>query len=144
MAENDAPSRFRRLTSPVRRLSGRLAGGISIGFLVALAALVLIAILFTVATRKAAEPRGYAEMTLYPKACLVDTTRQSGSVGCLFVGPRTYRVGFGRSLAGSTPIASRGSCCSGGIGVSTVTDHTVVLVVPSRVRRPIRASVFIP
>jgi hypothetical protein len=135
------------MVNPLRRASRRLAGGIPagipVGFLVALAALVLVAILFTVATRKGAEPRGYAEMTLFRNGCLIDSTRQTGAIGCEIVGPRTYRIAFARTLKGSTPIASRGSCCVGGIGASVATEHAVILVVASRVKRPTRASVLL-
>jgi hypothetical protein len=143
MPENSAPSGSRRLAR-AGALSQRLAEGIPVPFLVALAALVLVAILFTVATRKADEPRGYAALILFPDSCLVDQTRQRGTVGCQVVGKKTYRIGFVRSLKGSTPIASRGSCCAGGAGASVVSDHAVELVISGRVRGPISASVTVP
>jgi hypothetical protein len=144
MADDSAPSRSRRPASRVGALSRRLAEGISVPFLVALGALVLIAILFTVATRKAHEPRGYAALILFPDSCLIDQTRQTGTVGCEIVAPRTYRIGFVRSLKGTAPVVSRGSCCAGGAGVSVVSDHAIVLVISGRVRGPISASVLIP
>ena len=132
------------MVDPMGRASRRLSDGIPVGFLVALAVLVLVAILFTVATRKADEPRGYAALILFPDSCLVDQTRQTGTVGCQIVGPKAYRIGFVRSLKGAAPVVSRGSCCPGGIGVSVVSDHAVVLVLARRIRGPVSASVLVP
>jgi hypothetical protein len=125
-------------------LSRRLAGGLSVGFVAALAALVLVAILFTVASREPKEAKGYAELTLFPKGCLVDSTRELHVRGCSFVAPGLYRVGFEKSLRGTTPVVSRGSCCPGRIRASVVADRAVMVVVERRLRRPIRVSVFTP
>jgi hypothetical protein len=134
------------MASAASRLSRRLADGIPRGFVAALAVLVLVAILFTVATRGDVKPRGFAELTLFPERCLVDTARQVNANGCQIIDPRAYRVSFTKSLEGSTPIASRGSCCAGSIGASADTDHSVILTIGRRVkeRKPIRVSVLVP
>jgi hypothetical protein len=107
---------------------------------------VLIAILFTVATREPEKVRGYTELTLFRNACLIDSSRELNAVACTSIGPRTYRVAFSRSIEGSTPIATRGSCCPGSIGASADTERTVLLALDRRVRsaKPIRVSILIP
>jgi hypothetical protein len=148
--EAETPStRFGRIRQGPRRTVGAvarvLAAGIPIRLVAALAALVLVAILFTVATREPEKIRGYSELTLFPKGCLVDATRERNALGCRRVGPRAYQVAFTKSLDGSTPIASRGSCCPGGsIGASAQGPRTVVLALNKRVKRPIRVSLIIP
>ena len=127
-----------------RGLSRRLPGGLPAGIVAALAALVLVAILYTVATREPKEPRGYGELTLFPEGCAVDRARQSNVRGCESLGPRVYRVTFTKSLAGSTPLVSRGSCCPGAIGASIENERAVVVVVDRRITRPLRASVLVP
>ena len=142
------PSRIGRVVrGPVTggRWVGRvLAKGVPGRFVAALAALVLIAILFTVASRDPEKVRGYAEITLFPRACLIDITKQVNAVGCAALGPSTYRVVFSRPLKGSTPIASRGSCCPGSIGASADSDSSVVLALGKKVKKPTRVSVLIP
>lgn len=128
----------------VGRLFRRLAFGVPAGFVAALAAIVLVAILYTVATREPKEPKGYGEFTMFPEGCTVDTVRQLNLRGCHRVSPGVYRVVFAKSLEGSTAFASRGTCCPGRIRASIVTDRAVLVVVERRVRRPIRASVFAP
>src|SRR3954465_5257753 len=95
------------------RRCARLIDRIPGSFGAALAAAVLAAILYTVATREPKETRAYAEVTLYRNACVVDMTRQLNAHDCFLVSSGTYRVSFTTSLEGSTPIASRGSCCPG-------------------------------
>jgi hypothetical protein len=126
------------------RLSRRLSEGLPVRLVAGLAFLVLIAILFTVATREPEKARGYAELTLFPGACIIDTAHESNTVGCAPLGPRAYRVAFARSIVGSTPIASRGSCCPGGIGATIEGDRTVVIAFARKVKKPIRASVLLP
>ena len=124
--------------------AGRFVDRIPTGFVAALATLVLIAILFTVATREPKEARGYAEVTLYRDVCLVDVTRQLNANGCLKVSPGVYRISFSQSLDGSTAVASRGSCCPGPIAASVDAPRTVLIVVPRRVRSPLRATILVP
>jgi hypothetical protein len=145
-AENEAegPGRFRRMTGRFGRVSSRLATGIPVGFVAALASLVLIALLFTVAAREPSKPRAYAELTLVRNGCLIDKTRENNSIGCQPLGPRSFRVTFSRSLKGSTPIASRGSCCPGKIGATVVGEQSVTIAVDKRVKTPIRVSVLVP
>jgi hypothetical protein len=142
------PTRVGQRAARARRAAAlrtrRLAGGIPTGFVAGLAVLVLVAILFTVATRDPKETRGYAEVTLFPDACAVDMTRQLNARDCLLVGPGTYRLSFTESLQNSTAVASRGSCCPGRIAVSVETDRSVLLVVPRRFKDPIRVSVVLP
>jgi len=135
-----------KISTVTRRASQRLASGVPVGFLAALAALVLIAILFSVATRGRDEVRGYTELTLFQGSCLIDRSRDLNAVGCTTIGPRTYRVAFSKPLDGSTPIASRGSCCPGAVGATAETDRTVTIALDRRVKRrqPIRASLLIP
>jgi hypothetical protein len=121
-----------------------LADGIPLGFVAALAALVLVAILYTVATREPKEPRGYAEVVLFRDSCVVDRTRQLNASECVSLGRGTYRIFFTKPLGGTTPVASRGSCCLGRIAASIEAPRIVLVVVPPRVRRPIRASVVLP
>jgi hypothetical protein len=144
MAPDGDPGRFRRATRAVGRGVARFANGIPLGFVAALASLVLIAILFTVAARKPDEARGYTELTVTPGGCVIDMTRQDNAVACQVLGPRSYRVIFSGTLKGSTPIASRGSCCPGSIGASTDGDRTVILALRRKVTSPIRVSVLVP
>lgn len=142
------PTRVGRRAARVRRATAqrtrRFANGFPTSFVAALAALVLVAILFSVATRNPKETRGYAEVTLYPDSCAVDASRQMNARECLVVAPGTYKILFTESLEGSTPVASRGSCCLGRIAVSIDTERSVLLVVPRRLKDPIRASVVVP
>ena len=135
-----------KVSGVIGRVSQRLASGVPVGILAALAALVLIAILFSVATRGREEVRGYTELTLFQGSCLVDRSREMNAVGCSPIGPRTYRVAFSKPLDGSTPIASRGSCCPGAVGATAETDRTVTIALDRRVkrRRPVRVSLVIP
>jgi hypothetical protein len=126
------------------RLSRRLAEGIPTGFVAALAVLVLVAILYTIATREPKEPRGSGEFTMFPDSCLVDTSRQVNLERCEVLGPGVYRVHFTKSLVGSTPFVSRGSCCLGRIAASVTADRAVTVVIGSRPKGPIRASVLVP
>lgn len=155
--EPSRPGRIRRIrgavggrTSRIRGalggISRRLAEGVPVGFVAALAALVLIAILFTVATREPEKLRGYTELTLFPGACVIDSSRELNAIACTSIGPRTYRVAFSKPVDGSTPIASRGSCCPGSIGATADTDRTVVIALDRRVKRskPVRVSLLIP
>lgn len=139
-------SRRGRAADRLRRLGRPLAGGLPVRFVAALAALVLIAILFLAASREPVKPRGYSELTLLRRGCLIDKTKDSNAVACQQTGPRTYRLVFSRSLKGSTPIASRGSCCPGAIGASIDDDRDTVVIVAlgRRVKSPIRASVLVP
>ena len=126
------------------RLSRLLLLGLPPRLVAGLAALVLIAILFTVANREPEKARGYAEITLFPGACELDRAHQSNSLGCVALSPRAYKIGFSASIAGSTPIASRGSCCPGSIGATIEGDHSVVIAVNKKVKKPIRVSVLLP
>jgi hypothetical protein len=141
-----APSRRRRMAGAFGRGSRRLADGIPTGFVAALAVLVLVAILFTVATRGEEGPRGYTELTLFPEVCQIDAARAISVEACQVVGPRAYRVSFTRSLRGSTPIVSRGSCCAGSVGASADSDRTVLIALGQRVKpkKPVRVSVLVP
>jgi hypothetical protein len=128
----------------VARLTQRLAGGISTGFVAALAALVLIALLYTVSTREPKEPRGYAELTMSQDGCTVDSGAQLHARQCEVVSAGVYRVSFSKSLAGSTVLASRGSCCPGPIAASIEAPDAVLVVIPARVRGPVRGSILVP
>ena len=142
------PTRVGQRAARVRRAAAhrtrRFADGFPTGFVAALAALVLLAILFSVATRDPKETRGYAEVTLYPDSCAVDASRQLNARECIVLAAGTYKVLFTESLEGSTPVASRGSCCPGRISASIDTDRSVLLAVPRRFEDPIRASVVVP
>jgi hypothetical protein len=141
----EAPlSRRRRMRQALGSGSKRFAEGIPVGLVAALAALVLIAILFTVASRDPAEPAGYAELSLTRGGCVIDQTKQANALRCVAIGPRTYRVTFTKPLTGSTAVASRGSCCPGRVGVSIDSPQTVLIAVDKRVTKPIRVSVLIP
>jgi hypothetical protein len=141
---DEAPSRRRRMARAVRRGGARFANGIPAGFVAALAALVLVAILFTVASDESGKPRGYVELTLFPDGCLIDQTKTLNAFRCQVTGPRTYRVLFTESLKGSTPIASRGSCCPGSIGASIESDRIVTIALLRRVKTATRVSVLLP
>jgi hypothetical protein len=136
--------RVRALFRASGRVSRRLAEGIPSSFVALLAAAVLVAILYTVASRDPSEPRGYAELTMTRNGCAVDVKLTVNATVCTQEGPRTFRVTFTKSLTGSTVVASRGSCCAGGIGATIDTDRSVVVAVTRPVRRPIRASLFVP
>lgn len=121
-----------------------MAHGIPWGFVAALAALVLVAILYTISEREPKEMRGFAEFTMGPEGCSIDTTRALNVRDCQLLGPGVYRVRFTRSLAGSTAFATRGSCCPGPIAASVENDQDVIVTVNRRVRRLTRASVVLP
>ncbi len=121
------------------------AGAMGAAALVAaLAAVVLLAILYTVATREPKEPRGYAEFTMFPGGCAVAIGQRLNVSHCAKVADGVYAVAFTKSIAGSTPIATRGSCCPGPIGASVGRDQTVVVALARPIRRPVRASVLVP
>ena len=122
----------------------RLAEGIPASFVAALAALVLVAILYTVAAREPKEFRGYAEFTMSPRGCTVDARQQFNATICQRVARGVYRVTFRKSLKGSTVLASRGSCCPGPISASIESDRNVLIVIGRRARGPVRATVLVP
>jgi hypothetical protein len=124
--------------------SRRLTHGLPTGFVAALAALVLVAILLTVATREPKETRGFAEFTLHEEGCVLNTARQLNARDCLFVRPGVYRISFTKSLEGSTAVASRAACCPGRIAASVEDDRAVRVVVQPSVRQPVRASILLP
>jgi|SRR5215213_8856507 len=136
--------RVRALFRAGGAVSRRLAEGIPTSFVALLAAAVLVAILYTVASREPKEPRGYAELTMTSRGCAIDARLTLNATICQQVGPKAFRVTFTKSLAGSTAVASRGSCCPGAIGATIETDRSVVVAVERRVRGPIRASVIVP
>jgi hypothetical protein len=111
----------------------------------AFAAFVLAAILYTIATRDSSgAARGFAEVTLTPTGCSLDVRHEVNAVGCERLSGSSYRVTFTTSLAGSTVVAGRGSCCAGQIGASIDTDKSVLIALPRKASAPIRASVVIP
>ena len=122
----------------------RLASGAPALIVAALAAAVVAAILYTVASRSESEPRGYGEVTLFRVSCAIESTRRRDVVACKRAGPGAYRVEFARTLDGSVAIATRGSCCPGRIAASIVGERTVLIAVERRVTTPIRASVLVP
>lgn len=126
------------------RLRASLAGGLPVVLVAALAALVLVAILLTVAETDRRGPRGWAEFTVSPGGCSIDPHQHLNGRTCLRQGPGAYRLFFDADLTGSTVIASRGSCCAGSIAASIVGRDSVLVVVERRVRGRIRASVLIP
>jgi hypothetical protein len=128
----------------VAGLRGRLAEGLPVLAVAALAAVVLVGILYTVATAGEPGPRAYAEVTLSRFGCSLDTGHQAHATGCIRVSPGVYRVSFSTNIARSTVVASRGSCCTGAIGASIDSKSSVVVAVARRVASPIRASIVIP
>jgi Flp pilus assembly protein TadG len=136
--------RVRQAAAGASRLARRTGEGVSGGFVAALAALVLVGILYTVATREPKEPRGYAEFTMSPGGCTVDPRQQLNVDVCVRVSNGVYRLTFTKSLTGSTVLASRGTCCPGRIGASFESERAVLVAIEPGVRGPIRASVFVP
>lgn len=134
----------RRGAGATRRLANVLPNGLSGPFLAAIAACVLIAILYTVASRDSNEPRGFAELTLSANACEVDPRQSSNAALCSFRSPGVYAVTFSKSLGGSAVLATRGSCCPGRISASIESDKVVVLAVEPRIPRVIRVAIFVP
>jgi hypothetical protein len=127
-------------------MAGRLSDGLPVIFVAALAALVLVAILFTVATREPKEARGYAEFTLFRQACLIHPLHSSNAMGCEYVSPGLYRVRFTKSLAGSTVVASRATGSGGQVSASIAgrASQAVLVAIEPRLRRPVVASVLVP
>jgi hypothetical protein len=146
------PERQNRLRSASARgvraigaLPKRLSDGLPVGFVAALAALAIVAILFAVARTDQEQPRGYSEFTMFAEGCAIEPSRRRNVVGCELIGRGLYRIYFTESLQGGTPVVSRGSCCPGRIGASPESDSTVIVSVPPvRARTPIRASVVVP
>jgi hypothetical protein len=128
----------------LRRLAGAVPEGLPVPFVAALAACVLVAVLYTVARTESKEPRGYAELSLSAGRCDVDPGQSSNVSACVLVRPGVYQVTFRKSLAGSSVLASRGSCCPGPIGATRTSDTTVLIGLERRVTQPIRATVFVP
>jgi hypothetical protein len=128
----------------VGRLRARLAEGLPGAFVSFLAALVLVAILYTVATKDQREPRGYAEFTISAEGCTIDPNQHLNADECVRQAPGSYLITFSTSLSGSTVVASRGSCCIGPISASIQDSTSVIVAVPRRLRAPIRASVIVP
>jgi hypothetical protein len=140
------PGRAARLRASIRRVRTRrwLAEGLPVLIVAAVAAVVLAGVLYTVAQQDERGPRAWAELTLSPDGCSVDATKQLEARGCVRQGRGVYRVVFSADLTRSTVVAGRGSCCLGPIAASIDAPDSVLVVVPRRVRGPIRASVFIP
>jgi hypothetical protein len=123
-----------------------LAEGLPPFAVAALAALVLVAILYTVASREPKEPRGYAEFTMFPRGCLIAAERRLNVERCVVLSRGSYRLHFTKSLEGATAIAVRGSCCPGAIGASVdpQTNRSVTVAIRRNFRRPVRAAVLVP
>ncbi|HEX8645999.1 MAG TPA: hypothetical protein VF715_03800 [Thermoleophilaceae bacterium] len=136
--------RLRGLLSVVGGARRHLSEGLPIAFVAFLAALVLVAILYTVAEREPKELRGWAEFTMSPNGCTIDPLQRSNASFCHPLGAGIYRLVFTKPLAGRTVVASRGSCCPGRIAASIAADGSVIVVVERRLRGPVRASVLIP
>jgi hypothetical protein len=135
-----------RLSGRVARLGGRLSDGVPRG-LVAVAAIVVLALtLYAVATKEAKGGHGYAEFTMFRAGCVVAPAQRQNVAGCRQITPLLYRVNFTESLAGSTAIVSRGSCCPGQIRASLLGSRSVLVVIPKppKQTQPVRASVFVP
>lgn len=126
---------------PVRR---HLSEGLPIVFVALLAALVLVAILYTIAHREPRELRGWAEFTMSAEGCSVDPRQRLNASVCQRVTNGVYRVLFTKSLTGSTVLASRGSCCPGRIAASIESDKSVLVVIERQPETRVRASVLIP
>jgi hypothetical protein len=136
----------RRLGSGVERAGRALSDGVPRGLVAVTAIVVLVLVLYTVATREPAAARGYAEFTMFRDGCLVAPNQRQNVLSCQQVDPLTYRLTFTKSLAGSTAVATRGTCCPGQVRASIETDRTVLVSVGRRPTRahPVRASVFVP
>jgi hypothetical protein len=124
--------------------AGRFSKGAPTAFVAAVAAFVLIAILYTIAAREPSETRAFAEFTLSRQGCAIEARTERHASRCERVSRGVYRVTFTQSIAASTVLASRGSCCPGPIGASLDSPASVLVVVPGPLRAPIRASVFVP
>jgi hypothetical protein len=133
-----------RIPRALTRLPARLSGGIAPLWVAALAALVLVALLYEVARTEQEQSRGYAEFTMFPEGCTVDPERRRNVLRCRFIREGLYRVVFSRSLGEGTPLVSRGSCCPGRIAGSIESDSSVLIAVPPLRRDPVRATVFVP
>jgi hypothetical protein len=137
--------RVGRVANALGRLARSLAEGIPGSFVAALAALVLVATLYTVATREPKEPRGYSEFTMFAQGCAIDRRRSFNVAFCRKAGNGVYAVTFTKSLSRSTAVASRATCCPGRIGASIVDDRTVLVsIVRVRFPRAVRASLVVP
>lgn len=109
-----------------------------------LAAVVLVAILYVVASREPDEIRGWAELRLEANGCVVEQALSRNASGCERTGGGTYRVTFTEGLRGTTVVASRGTCCPGPISASVESDTSVLVVVEPGARETIRASILVP
>lgn len=132
------------MPSVVTRVAARLAGGISPRLVAALAALVLVGLLYEAARTEQEQSRGYAEFTMFPAGCSVDPLRKRNVLRCGFIREGLYRVVFSRSLGDGSPLVSRGSCCPGRITASIESDSSVLIAVPRLRSGPVRATVFVP
>jgi hypothetical protein len=124
--------------------NGGLAAGLPVGLVALLAAVVLVAILYVVASREPDEIRGWAELRLAAGGCVVDHALSRNASTCERTGAGIYRVTFTKSLRGTTAVGSRGTCCPGRISASIDSERTVLVVVEPDVRAPITASILVP
>jgi hypothetical protein len=128
------------------RESTWLSSGFPRGLVALTAILVLVGLLYTVAHREPAQVRGYAEFTMFRGACIVDPAQRRNVSACEALNPRLYRVRFTRSITGSTPLATRGTCCPGQIRASLQGDRAVLIAItkPPTAKQPVRANVLVP
>lgn len=123
-----------------------MSSGFPRGLVALTAILVLVGLLYTVANREPKTTKGYAEFTMFRGGCIVDPHQRRNALGCDEVGPLTYRVRFANSLRGSTPLATRGTCCPGQIRASLDSDRAVLIAITKRptTTQPVRANLFVP
>lgn len=117
--------------------------------LVAIAAVAIAAIAVLLVKIDSQTDRGvtaFAEFSATREGCAIEFARSFNAKSCDVVRPGSvYRIAFLRSLANTTPIVSRGTCCRGPALASVARSNRAVFVFfPGHVRRSFRASVLLP
>ena len=130
------------LGSVVGRGRAALRNGLPLTLLAVAALIVGVAILVQANNRDEHTPV-FAEFTATPQGCILDPQRTSGFSSCFARGGDIYLLNTERTLASSTAIVTRGSCCPGASAASITGPRTITVVI-RRVRGPVRAQVVVP
>jgi hypothetical protein len=136
-----------RLSDLVRQWSRLIASpeGAPFTAVAAAALLAILALVVIAAVRQPAAVRGYAEFSAFRYGCSLQPSSLN-VLRCRRVGPNLYVLDFSESLAGSTAVISRSTCCGGpsSAGIDPRNHREVVVSFPRQHRYPVIASVVVP
>ena len=103
----------------------------------------LLVVSFTSGADRSVGP-SYAAVRVGAGGCELDRNRSRNAIACRRLRPHVYVVSFAQSLAGSAPVASRGTCCLGTIGVDASGDRGVLLAIGPPRRYPLTVTLHVP